>query len=313
MSSRRDAAGFLVLAAVWGSAFVATKAAIADIPPVLLAALRFDIATVVLFGAAAARAFRSTGGLEDLGARLRPRGRADWLPVLTGGALTIGVHHALLFSGQEFVTSAVAATLMGLIPVLTPALNRVVRPTASVTPTTLAGIVAGFAGVVLIADPDPANLLSDARGTLLVFASAVVFVLGAVLTDEDGASLPPLAMQAWMVLLGAAVLHVIALALPGESLAAATFTPEATGWLVYLAVVPGAGGFYLYFRLLDRLGPVQAGLVEYAIPPFAALFGWVVLQESLAGGTVAGFTAILCGFLLVKSEALMAAARRRLA
>ena len=299
MRGARDAAGFLTLAAVWGTAFVATKAALADFPPVLLAALRFDIAAVLLFALA-------LGGRR----RVRPAGAGDLRPIATGGLFSIGAHHALLFSGQVYVTSAVAATLIGLIPVLTPMTTRLLRSDESLDAVSALGVLVGFGGLLVIARPDPRNLAANA-GALFVFGSAVAWVLGAVTTREDDATLRPLAMQAWMALVGAALLHVAALAL-GQGLGDATATAGGLGWLVYLAVVPGAGGFLLYFRLLDRLGPIQAGMLEYAIPPFAAAFGWLVLEETLAPGTVRGFLLVLVAFLLVKRRALRAGLRRTL-
>ncbi len=144
-----------------------------------------------------------------------------------------------------------------------------------------------------------------------MFASAVAWVAGAVTTREDDATLGPLALQAWMAAVGALLLHVAAAAL-GQS--PAGLAPSATGvaWLLYLAVVPGAGGFLLYFRLLDRLGPIRAGLLEYAIPPFAALFGFLVLGETLAGRTVQGFACVLVAFVLVQRGPIRAALRRRI-
>lgn len=299
MRGARDAAGFLTLAAVWGTAFVATKAALADFPPVLLAALRFDIAAVLLFGLALAG-----------GRRIRPDGAGDLRPIATGGLFSIGAHHALLFSGQVYVTSAVAATLIGLIPVLTPMTTRLLRSDERLDAVGVLGVLVGFGGLLVIARPDPRNLAANA-GALFVFGSAVAWVLGAVTTREDDATLRPLAMQAWMALVGAASLHVAALAL-GQGVGDATATAESLGWLVYLAVVPGAGGFLLYFRLLDRLGPIQAGMLEYAIPPFAAAFGWLVLEETLAPGTVRGFLLVLVAFVLVKRRVLRAGLRRAL-
>ncbi|QLG62502.1 DMT family transporter [Halorarum salinum] len=300
MRGTRDAAGFLALAAVWGTAFVATKAALADFPPVFLAALRFDLAAGLLFVVAVAS-----------GRPIRPAGAGDLRPIATGGLFSIGAHHALLFSGQVYVTSAVAATLVGLIPVLTPVATRVLRPDERLDALGAVGVIVGFGGLLVIARPDPRNLAANA-GALFVFGSAVAWVLGAVTTREDAATLHPLATQAWMALVGALSLHLAALAL-GQGVADATATAAGVGWLVYLAVVPGAGGFLLYFRLLDRLGPIQAGLLEYAIPPFAAAFGWLVLDETLSPDTVTGFSLVLLAFLLVKRRALRAGLRRAFA
>ncbi|MFC6785681.1 DMT family transporter [Halobaculum halobium] len=320
----RDALGFLALAALWGTAFVATKAALAEFPPVLLGALRFDIAAAVLVAVAVAS-----------GERLRPAGRGDVAPILTGGAFSIGLHHALLFTGQQYVSSAVAATLLGLIPVLTPVATRVARPDERIDAVGAVGLLVGFAGLILIADPDLARLASDATGVLggaggetgvaggvaagisaanvgalFVFGSAVAWVAGAVTTREDDATLGPLALQAWMAAVGAFLLHVAA-AVVGQSPAGLDPSTAGLAWLAYLAIVPGAGGFLLYFRLLDRLGPIRAGLLEYAIPPFAALFGFLVLGETLAADTVWGFACILAAFLLVQRVPIRAALRRR--
>ena len=101
-------------------------------------------------------------------------------------------------------------------------------------------------------------------------------------------------------LVGALALDAAALVVPGQGFAAATPTATSFGWVLYLAVVPGAVGFLVYFRLLHRLGPIEMGLIEYVIPPFAAVFGWLVLGEGLTPTTGGGFLAILCGFLLVK-------------
>ncbi|WP_435146832.1 DMT family transporter [Halobaculum sp. P14] len=294
----RDVAGFVALSAVWGTAFVATKAALDGFPPVFLAALRFSLAAALLFLVAAAA-----------GRNVVPRTRGDVAPILTGGAFSIGAHHAFLFTGQDYVSSAVAATLLGLIPVLTPMATRLVMPSERIDATGAVGLAVGFAGLAVIARPDPSNLAVN-TGALYVFGSAIAWVVGAVTTREDDATLGPLALQSWMALTGAVMLHVTAAAL-GQGMADVTAGPAGYGWLVYLAVVPGAGGFLLYFRLLDRLGPIQTGLLEYAVPPFAALFGFLVLEETLAPTTVGGFALIFVAFVLVKRDAVRAALRRR--
>ncbi|WP_435101957.1 DMT family transporter [Halarchaeum sp. P4] len=290
--TRRDAALYLGLAAAWGTAFVATDAALDTVQPIPLAAIRFDIAALLLVGVVVAT-----------GRSLRPRGWGDWSPILIGGLCNIGLHHALLFAGQQTVPPAVAATLLGLVPVLTPAVTRFARPDERLSPLGVVGVLVGFGGVVLIANPDPSNLAASV-GVGFVLASAVAWTAGAVFTSEDDAELGGLALQAWMLLVGALALDAAAFVVPGQSFAAAAFPPETVAWVLYLAVVPGAAGFLVYFTLLDRLGPIEMGLIEYVIPPFAAVFGWLVLGEGLAASTIGGFLAVLVGFSLVKASAL---------
>lgn len=294
---------------------MATKVGLETLPPLLFAAVRFDLAAVLLFGFALSR-----------GERLLPRSHAEWRPVLAGGALTIGVHHALLFTGQQYVESAVAAVLLGLIPVVTPALTRLTASTERLTPVGLLGVAFGFVGVVVIAEPDPSNLLgSDLVGVAFVLASAVAFALGAVLTHDAESALPLVPTQAWMMLLGAVLLHAAVVALPwdlavgaagrgpaarGVEFLGVAWTPAAAAALLYLAVVAGAGGFLMYFWLLDRVGPVEVSLLEYVIPVFAAVSGWVALGETLDATTVLGFAAIFVGFVLVKRGAIRGELRR---
>ncbi|TKX84797.1 DMT family transporter [Halorubrum sp. SS5] len=293
MSRYRTAGRFLLLCAVWGTAFMATDVGLADLPPVPFAAVRFDVAAALLFG-----------GVLASGTDARPRTRDDYVYVLVGGALIIGAHHAFLFAGQRYVTGAVAAVLLGLVPVVTPALTRLASTDADVTAGTAVGVALGFVGVVVIADPDPANLADSVLGVALVLASALAFAVAAVVTHSRSPSMPFVATQAWMMAVGAAVLHAAVLAVPGQSFATAAWTPSALGAVAYLSAVAGVGGFLLYFSLLDDLGPVEMSFIEYVIPVFAALAGWLVLGQAVTAATVVGFAFILAGFVAAKWRAL---------
>jgi drug/metabolite transporter (DMT)-like permease len=110
-------------------------------------------------------------------------------------------------------------------------------------------------------------------------------------------------MEAWSMVGGALLIHAVAVAL-GERFADAAWTPEALAALGYLALVASALGFLVYFDLLDRLGPVEINLVSYVAPVFAAVSGALVLGERVDALTALGFLVIVCGFVLVKREAI---------
>ena len=294
MSRLRDLARFLALATVWGSAFVAISAGLDYFPPVLFAAFRYDIAGVLMLAYAAV-------AVDDW----HPRGRGEWALVAVGAALLIAAYHAFLFVGQQHTTAAAAAIVVSLSPVLTTGFARLLVPSDALSPVGVGGLLIGLLGVAVVARPDPSNLLSaDAVATGLVFCAAAAFGLGSVLTRRIDASLPIETMEAWSMIGGALLMHVVSLALSEPLEPSAWTQPEALGALGYLSLVASALGFLLYFDLLDRLGAVEINMVSYVAPIVAALVGWLYLGEVVDATTALGFGFIAVGFVLVKRRAL---------
>ncbi|WP_121822545.1 DMT family transporter [Halostella salina] len=295
MTRYRNFALFIALAAVWGTAFMAIKAGLAYFPPVLFAAVRYDIAGVLMLAYAAY-------AVDDP----VPRGRGQWALVAVGATLLIAAYHALLFVGELNTTSAAAAVVVSLSPVLTTGFARVLLPSERLTAAGVVGLLLGLLGVVILAQPDPSNLLADdVVAKALVFLAATAFALGSVLTRRIDAELPIETMEAWSMVLGALLMHAVSAALPNESLGAVVWNAESVAALLYLSVVASAAGFLVYFDLLDRLGPIEINLVSYVAPVFAALSGWLFLEEVIGVPTVAGFLVIFAGFLLIKRRALV--------
>jgi drug/metabolite transporter (DMT)-like permease len=289
---------FVVLAAVWGSAFLAIKEGVEVVPPVLFAALRYDVAGVIMLAYAAWRVDHWI-----------PRGRSEWTLVAVGASLMIAAYHAFLFVGETdpAVTSAVAAVLVGLSPVLTTGFSRLLVPNDPVTPATIGGTLLALLGVVVLVRPDPANLLAGGVvAKSLVFLAAASFALGSVLTKLPNADLPIETMQAWSMAGGALLMHAISLGLGETQTFGVEWTTTALVSLAYLALAASAFGFLLYFYLLERLGPIEINMVSYVAPIFAALSGWAVRGEVPTLYTVAGFLIIFGGFALVKRDALRA-------
>ncbi|SFG44687.1 Permease of the drug/metabolite transporter (DMT) superfamily [Halopelagius inordinatus] len=297
MTRYRNAVLFFLLAAAWGAAFMAIKAGLEYIPPVLFAAIRYDIAGVLMLGYAA---YATDHPL--------PRGRNEWTVVVVGSTLLIAGYHALLFIGEldPAVTSAAAAVIVSLSPLLTTGFARAFLPDERLTPLGVAGMVFGLVGVVVLSNPDPNNLLAGgAVAKFLIFAAAACFALGSVLTRRIDSEMPIETMEAWSMIGGALLMHVVSVGL-GESMGDVIWSLEAVAALGYLSIVASALGFLVYFDLLDRLGPIEINLVSYVAPVFAALAGWAFLGELPTVHTLVGFLVIFSGFALLKRDAIRA-------
>lgn len=287
LSENRNPLLFALLALIWGTSYVAIDAGLATLPPALFAALRYDVAGAVMLAYAAATANR-----------WRPRGRGDWQAVAVGGGLVIAVHYATLFAGQRYVGSGTAAVVLSTAPVLTPAFAWVLLGDR-LGGRGVAGSLLGLVGVVVVASPDPAGFdPATLRGVGLLFVSAASFALGAVLLERTDASLPLVPAQAWAMVVGAGLLHLISVGL-GEPQTVAP-TPTAALAVAYLGLAGSAAGLLVYFDLQSRLGPSEVSLVNYVVPVVAAVAGWLAFGQSLPATTVAGFGLVFAGFLTLK-------------
>lgn len=288
---------FGVLAVVWGSGFTAIEIGLYSLPPLLFGALRFDIAALVFLGLVVASR-----------AQWLPRTREDVGLILTTGILLIGVHFALLFLGQSYVTSGIAAIVLSFTPIVTPALALKLLPAERVRATDVLGLLVGFAGVIAIAAAG-GSFGGRLIGVVLLFAAAVAFALGSVLTQRLSRTLPLVSLQAWSMLVGAATLHATSHLHPLESVSHVDWTASALVAILYLGIVCTVGGFLLYFTLLDRIGATNSNLISYATPIVAAVFGMAVLGEPITSTMVLGFALIVVGFALCKIRPLWKLAR----
>jgi drug/metabolite transporter (DMT)-like permease len=302
----RDAGLFVLLAVLFGGSFIAIKTGLRELPPVLFAGLRFDIAAVLLVGYAALTRPRSSW---------LPRTRGDFLGIGVAGLFLVTLNNGLLFLGQGPTTPAMASVMYGLNPVLAPVFAWWLLGDRLSWVGAL-GIGVALAGVVVMVQPSPSTLTSaNSIGQLLVLGAASAVALGSVLLQRVGPRMDSLPLTAWAMGLGAVLLHGVSLA-AGEPAGSVTRMGTATVLSLLVVAIPSTAVAYaIYFGLIGRVGPVRTNLVAYVVPVVAALFGWLLLASGVTVWTVVGFLVVVTGFALVERATLRAEVvrfRRRL-
>lgn len=297
----RDAALFVLLAALFGASFVSIKTGLRELPPVLFAGLRFDIAAVALLAYVAVSRPRSAW---------LPRTRGDLLGIGSAAAFLIALNNGFLFLGQGTTTPAVASVMYGLNPILAPVFAWWLLGDRLSRVGTL-GIGVALAGVVLIVRPSPATIAdASAVGQLFVLGAAAAVAVGSVLLRRVGPRMESVALTAWAMALGALLLHVVSLAAGEAQASVLGVGPTTVASVLALAIPSTAVAYAIYFGLIDRVGPVRANLVAYVAPVFAALTGWLVLGAAVSPWTAVGFFVVVVGFGLIERQTLAAEVRR---
>jgi drug/metabolite transporter (DMT)-like permease len=95
---------FAIIYFVWGSTFLAIRVGVREVPPLILAAMRFFVAGIVLYGWMIARGERSLSVRE-------------WRSACLLGVVIFVLDYGLLFWAEQRVPSGIAAVMLATIPV----------------------------------------------------------------------------------------------------------------------------------------------------------------------------------------------------
>jgi drug/metabolite transporter (DMT)-like permease len=262
---------------LWASAFAAIREAVRALGWEHLSVLRLALAALALGGLAAWR-------------RVGWPSRRD-LPLLALCALSgMTAYQVLLNAGEVTVPAATASLLVNVSPIFT-ALLAIVLLGERLSPLGWCGVCVGFAGATAIALAAGGGVRLSG-GALLVLgaalAQATFFVSQKALLARYGS----LAVTAWAMALGAAM----ALPLAGGLVADVGDAPAgALIAVAFLACGASALGFLTWAYAVARVDVTAAASTLYAVPPVAALVGWIALGEVPSAMTAAGGAIALTG------------------
>ena len=295
---RATSVRFLLLAALWGSSFTLIKMSLEGLTPAQLVLARLLLGAGVLLAVARAH-----------GVRL-PVDRATWAHLGVAAALGNVAPFLLLSYGEQTTAAGAAGVLIGATPLLTLALAAAVLPAERATRRKLAGLLVGFAGVVLVLAPWQTAAGSVGWPQSACLAAAGSYAAGFVYVRRllSPRGLPALGLAAAQ-LTAAVVLQAAVTPLLAWS------TPQVTVRVLLAVAVLGLAGtgvaYVLYFQLISDLGATTASAVNYVVPAFAVLLGVVLLGESVTWHLLTGGLLIVLGVAHAENRLAQLPSQRR--
>jgi drug/metabolite transporter (DMT)-like permease len=278
---------WLGLCLIWGSTWAAIKVGLHDLPPITFAGIRFVIAAALLFGIIAARRLSL------------PRTAADWQLLAWTGFLNITANYALVFWGEQYLASGLAALLNATIPLFgLPLAHRYVAG-EQLTATKISGVLLGIIGVAGVCSAELGGNGAHAFwGSVAIIVASLAGAQGSVLVKAKGGHIEPAMLAGVQMATGCVPLLVGGVLLEGNPLGY-HWTTSAVMSLVYLAVVGSVVAFLMYYWLIRHTQVTRVLLIPLVTPLVAVLLGVLLLGERLAWGTLLGGAAILSGVGLV--------------
>jgi len=275
-----------VMCLVWGSTWLVIREGLDDIPPYTSAAARFVVAGIAMSVLAALFRARE-GGTPP----------STWLWSVVG-VCNFAVSYGIVYRTETILPSGLVSLLWGIFPMLVALAGHCFLPGERLRPVQWLGFVAGLVGLCLLFVTDLRKFGPDGiPAALILFLSPVVSAVGNTLVKKHGAKTNSLAMNRNAMLLGGALLGVLAWLT--ERGAGVRWTTGALLSVAYLALFGTVLTFGLYFWLLRYVDAHRMSLIAYVTPAIALTLGPLVRGEPMTRNTIAGAAFILCGVVLV--------------
>ncbi|MFZ5432596.1 MAG: DMT family transporter [Calditrichota bacterium] len=274
----------------WGTSFLWIKIALEEIGPFTLVTYR------VGFGCAAS--WLLVWLLKIPLKHTRPQ---FWI-MLAMGLVNTALPFTLISWAETRIDSGLAGVLNGSMPLFTMLIAHWTLPDDRITTAKLTGLMAGFAGLVILLSRDVSleGLSHGIWGQLAMLGAAIAYAASTVVIRAHLRNLHPLHVAA--VSLTFAVIIMSATAAVVE----APFTIPRLGitWLAcaWMGIL-GVGLAYLaYFHLIRTWGATRTSLVTYAFSITAVTLGVLFLGERPSWRVFVGGALIIGGIALVNAR-----------
>lgn len=291
-------AAFAAIYLIWGSTYIGIRFAVETIPPFLMGGSRFMMAGLLMMVWALAR-----GAKWPTWSQWRSASIAGFvLFVLNNGALVWAAQHVP--SGVLALLIAATPMWMVLLDWWRPSVHGRLAGGARPTNMVFAGLLLGFFGILLLANPTQLGEISPnfAIGVVVTLIGSVAWAAGSLYARQADMPESPILSTALQLFVGGGLLLALGLAsgqAAGFDLAQVT-AQSAVSW-VYLLIFGSIIGFGSYVWLLRVSTPARVSTYAYVNPVIAVFLGWLLADEPLTPRTMIAAAIIIGSVMLINS------------
>ena len=280
---------FSIIYFVWGSTFLAIRIGVHEVPPFLLAAVRFFTAGLVLY------AWLRLKGTPAPSPR-------EWVSASVLGALIFLLDYGCLFWAEQRVPSGVTAVVLATIPVFIALLEITFLRTQKLTVRLGLALAVGIFGVAVLMNRSFSLGESpiDRAGALALLVASATWSIATILTRRVPLPASKAMSAAAQMVTGGAMLFLLA-ALSHEFAGFRVQAVSRNAWLalIYLIIAGSIVGFTAYVWLLHYESPTKVGTYAYVNPVVAVCLGYFFGGESIGARTLLGTLLVLVSVITI--------------
>ncbi len=267
----------LIVYVVWGSTYLGIRIVVETMPPMFTLGIRFGLSAVIIGVILVIR--KGPGVLRIT--------RQQLLGSLLIGSLLLGIGNGGVMLGERDVPSALAALIIGVIPLVVLVMRRLMGE--AIVRTQVVGVAAGLLGLVVLVAPLGLSGTVAPLGIVLLLGSTIGWAYGSVMSRVVSLPSDPFVTTFYEFIAGC-LFGVVAAGLTGElsDMAPETWSMQSLVALGYLIVFGSLIAFSAFTWLLQHAPVSRVTTYAYVNPVVAVALGWFVLGETITPPMIVG-------------------------
>ncbi len=201
--------------------------------------------------------------------------------------------------GLALVSPTLAAVVIATIPLMVP-VAAFIFYRERLTLVNIAGIIISFMGVLVIIIRRDSVLEGSVEGLLYLFLGVFAAVGFTLVVKKLSSKYNPYTLTTYQSLVGMIFFFPVVLLFEWDQVIVADPGIETISSLFLLAMFGSALAFMLYVYGVKEIGPSRANIFANLIPPFTALFSYLILKEAMTFQKLFGMGRVISGVLMTQ-------------
>ncbi|TXE05658.1 EamA family transporter [Gelidibacter salicanalis] len=281
---------FFSIYIIWGSTYLLNKIAVTELPPFMLAAMRFITAGVLIFIIA-----------KLMGKPLAIT-KKQLINTAIAGFLFLTFGNGIVVWALKYVDSGFAALEISAQPLVVLILMRVFQG-KKIQAMSVLGVILGIIGIyLLVSQNEVVSKEGSILGMIMIFVCMVSWATGSLFVGKADLPSNYFVNTGYQMIAGGIMLVILSIIF-GESWSLPHVWSEKVQVSMVLLVVFGSIVAFTSFNfLLKRVSPEKVATSTYVNPIIALLLGWYFLNEVITTQSIVAAIVLLTGVYFINTK-----------
>jgi len=281
---------FIAIYIIWGSTYLLNKISVTELPPLFLAAVRFSVASILIFGIAKVLKF----SLKIT--------KKQFLNSALVGFLFLVYGNGVFVWALKYVDSGFGALLAATQPLFVLLLMRLIDH-KKMRPKSLIGVGLGILGMyLLVSQKELVTNEETLLGVFMIFTCVLSWSYGSVYVAKADVPKNYFVSTGYQMGIASIMLACGSLTLGEDWTSPLVWSPKVQLAMLALITFGSIAAFTAFNYLLKQVSTEKVATSAYINPIVAMILGWYVLDETLSTQSIIAAVVLLTGVYFITTR-----------